>query len=62
MRDMSSCIILWAMRAVSASHSDTGLMKVLLRLMWVLHWLPLPLLGRVGEAVGALLFATVRSR
>jgi KDO2-lipid IV(A) lauroyltransferase len=62
MRDMSSCIILWAMRAVSASHSDTGLMKILLRLMWVLHWLPLPLLGRVGEAVGALLFATVRSR
>ncbi|MEN3364037.1 MAG: Kdo2-lipid lauroyltransferase/acyltransferase, partial [Burkholderiales bacterium] len=37
-------------------------MKILLRLMWVLHWLPLPLLGRVGEAVGALLFATVRSR
>lgn len=37
-------------------------MKLLLGLMWLLHWLPLPLLGRLGEGVGTLLFATVRSR
>jgi Kdo2-lipid IVA lauroyltransferase/acyltransferase len=37
-------------------------MRLLLGLMWLLHWLPLPLLGRLGEAVGALLFVVVRSR
>lgn len=37
-------------------------MKLLLGVMWLLHWLPLPLLGRLGEAIGALLFFTVRSR
>ncbi|WP_432381067.1 lipid A biosynthesis acyltransferase [Duganella sp. P38] len=37
-------------------------MKLLLGLMWLLHWLPLPLLGRFGDAVGSLLFATLRSR
>jgi KDO2-lipid IV(A) lauroyltransferase len=37
-------------------------MRLLLGLMWLLHWLPLPLLGRLGEAVGSLLFLTVRSR
>ncbi len=37
-------------------------MKLLLGLMWVLHWLPLPLLGRLGEAVGALLFLLVGKR
>jgi Kdo2-lipid IVA lauroyltransferase/acyltransferase len=36
--------------------------RLLLGLMWLLHWLPLPVLGRFGEAVGSLLFATVRSR
>jgi Kdo2-lipid IVA lauroyltransferase/acyltransferase len=36
--------------------------RLLLGLMWLLHWLPLPVLGRLGEAVGSLLFATVRSR
>jgi KDO2-lipid IV(A) lauroyltransferase len=30
--------------------------------MWLLHWLPLPLLGRLGEAVGSLLFMTIKSR
>jgi KDO2-lipid IV(A) lauroyltransferase len=30
--------------------------------MWLLHWLPLPVLGRFGEAVGSLLFALIRSR
>ncbi|MFT5959762.1 MAG: KDO2-lipid IV(A) lauroyltransferase [Burkholderiaceae bacterium] len=37
-------------------------MKLLLGLMWLLHWLPLPILGRLGAAVGSLLFVTVRSR
>jgi KDO2-lipid IV(A) lauroyltransferase len=30
--------------------------------MWLLHWLPLPILGRLGEAIGALLFLAMRSR
>ena len=30
--------------------------------MWLLHWLPLPLLGRFGEAVGSLLFMLLKSR
>jgi Kdo2-lipid IVA lauroyltransferase/acyltransferase len=37
-------------------------MRVLLGVMWLLHWLPMPLLGRIGEAIGSLLYATVRSR
>ncbi|QJD90841.1 lipid A biosynthesis acyltransferase [Duganella dendranthematis] len=37
-------------------------MKLTLGLMWLLHWLPLPLLGRFGAAIGSLLFATLRSR
>ena len=37
-------------------------MRLLLGLMWLLHWLPLPVLGRIGEAIGSLLFATMRSR
>lgn len=30
--------------------------------MWLLHWLPLPLLGRLGEGIGLLLFACMRTR
>lgn len=37
-------------------------MRLMLVLMWLLHWLPLPLLGRLGEAVGALLFILMRRR
>ncbi|WP_334186397.1 LpxL/LpxP family acyltransferase [Noviherbaspirillum sp.] len=37
-------------------------MRALLGVMWVLHWLPLPLLGRLGNLVGSLLFLLVRSR
>lgn len=36
--------------------------RALLGLMWLLHWLPLPLLGRLGEAVGRLLFIVVGKR
>lgn len=37
-------------------------MRAVLALMWLLHWLPLPLLGRLGEAVGSLLFVLVKKR
>ncbi len=37
-------------------------MRALLGLMWLLHWLPLPVLGRIGKGVGTLLFWWMRSR
>ena len=37
-------------------------MRLLLGVMWLLHWLPLPLLGRLGEAVGSLLFIVMKPR
>ena len=37
-------------------------MRFLLALMWLLHWLPLPILGRLGEAVGSLLFIIMTPR
>ncbi len=37
-------------------------MKFLLGVMWLLHWLPLPVLGRFGEAVGSLLFLVLSAR
>ncbi len=37
-------------------------MRFLLALMWLLHWLPLPLLGRLGETVGSLLFIIMTPR
>lgn len=37
-------------------------MKILLCWMWLLHWLPLPWLGRIGEAVGSLLFLLLKGR
>jgi KDO2-lipid IV(A) lauroyltransferase len=37
-------------------------MRALLGLMWLLHWLPLPLLGRIGKGVGTLLFWWMGSR
>jgi len=37
-------------------------MKVLIALMWLLHWLPLPILGRLGEALGSLLFIIMKPR
>jgi KDO2-lipid IV(A) lauroyltransferase len=30
--------------------------------MWFLHWLPLPLLGRIGKGIGSLLFVFMRKR
>ncbi|MRW90977.1 lipid A biosynthesis acyltransferase [Duganella sp. FT80W] len=37
-------------------------MKFLLGLMWLLHWLPLPVLGRFGNAIGSLLFIAMPAR
>jgi len=37
-------------------------MRLLLGLMWLLHWLPLPLLARLGEGVGSLLFMLLKTR
>jgi KDO2-lipid IV(A) lauroyltransferase len=37
-------------------------MKALLALMWVLHWLPLPVLGRMGNAIGTLLYFIMKPR
>ena len=37
-------------------------MRLLLGLMWLLHWLPLPILGRVGKVVGSLLFMVLGKR
>ncbi len=37
-------------------------MRALLGLMWLLHWLPLPVLGRIGKGVGSVLFLAMGSR
>lgn len=37
-------------------------MRAVLLMMWLLHWLPLPVLARVGEHIGSGLFVLVRSR
>ncbi|MES2900840.1 MAG: lipid A biosynthesis acyltransferase [Pseudomonadota bacterium] len=37
-------------------------MRLVLGLMWLLHWLPLPVLGRFGEAVGSVLFMLLKKR
>jgi KDO2-lipid IV(A) lauroyltransferase len=37
-------------------------MRALLILMWLLHWLPLPILGRIGEGIGSLLYILVPKR
>src|SRR5687768_2372202 len=37
-------------------------MRLLLGLMWLLHWLPLPILGRIGKAVGSVLFMVLGKR
>ncbi|HEV7855869.1 MAG TPA: lipid A biosynthesis acyltransferase, partial [Herminiimonas sp.] len=37
-------------------------MRVLVFLMWLLHWLPLPVIARLGEAIGSFLFIYKKSR
>jgi KDO2-lipid IV(A) lauroyltransferase len=37
-------------------------MRVLIALLWLLHWLPLPVLGRIGNAVGSLMYYAIPKR
>ena len=37
-------------------------MRLLLGVMWLLQWLPLPVLGRVGKLIGSILFVAIRTR
>ena len=37
-------------------------MRALIGVIWLLHWLPLPLLGRLGEALGSLLYVIMKPR
>lgn len=37
-------------------------MRVMLVVIWLLHWLPLPVLGRIGDALGALLYLLIGKR
>ena len=37
-------------------------MRALIALIWLLHWLPLPVLGRLGETLGSLLFVIMTPR
>ena len=37
-------------------------MRLLLAIMWLLHWLPLPILGRSGTLIGSLLFIFLKER
>ncbi len=37
-------------------------MRMLVILMWLLHWLPLPVIARLGEAIGSLLFIYKKKR
>lgn len=37
-------------------------MRVLVFCLWLVHWLPLPVLGRVGEAVGSVVFRLAARR
>jgi KDO2-lipid IV(A) lauroyltransferase len=37
-------------------------MRLLIAFMWLLHWLPLPILGRFGEAIGSLMYVAIPKR
>ena len=37
-------------------------MRLLVGFMWLMHWLPLPVLGRIGEFVGGILFRVMGPR
>ncbi len=37
-------------------------MRIVLGIMWLLHWLPLPILGRLGNALGTLSFRILKER
>ncbi|MBV8502890.1 MAG: lipid A biosynthesis acyltransferase [Paucibacter sp.] len=46
----------------STQRFQHGGARALLALLWLLHWLPLPLLAALGQGLGALLFRLARSR
>jgi KDO2-lipid IV(A) lauroyltransferase len=37
-------------------------MRILIAFLWLLHWLPLPVLGRIGNAVGWLMYYAIPKR
>ena len=37
-------------------------MRLLIGFMWLLHWLPLPILGRFGAGIGNILFLVMGPR
>jgi Kdo2-lipid IVA lauroyltransferase/acyltransferase len=37
-------------------------MKIVLGLLWLMHWLPLPVIGRIGKGVGTLLYYCMKKR
>jgi KDO2-lipid IV(A) lauroyltransferase len=37
-------------------------MRFLIALLWLLHWLPLPILGRIGVGVGSLMYYAIPHR
>jgi len=37
-------------------------MRLLIALLWLLHWLPLPILGRIGSGVGWLMYYAIPKR
>ena len=37
-------------------------MKLVMALLWLMHWLPLPLIGRIGKSIGTLLFYGMKTR
>lgn len=37
-------------------------MRLLIAIMWLLHWLPLPILGRIGAAIGSLMYVAIPKR
>ncbi len=37
-------------------------MKLVMGMLWLLHWLPLPILGRLGKFLGTVLFSCMKSR
>jgi KDO2-lipid IV(A) lauroyltransferase len=37
-------------------------MRLLIGLLWLLHWLPLPMLGRIGSAIGSLMYYAIPKR
>jgi KDO2-lipid IV(A) lauroyltransferase len=37
-------------------------MRLLIAVLWLLHWLPLPVLGRIGKAIGSLMYYAIPKR